>query len=335
MVYGCDGRAPELTSDRDAIVRPLAVTRCDLDLSIVYGVTDWAWEGGFGLGHETVGIVTDVGDGVSSFKPGDRVIVPFQISCGECPTCLRGYTSACATVPNRACYGVAPLCGVDFGGSILDLIRVLFADHMLVACPNEVSDIAAAGIADNVSDAFRLVAPALAASPGADVLVIGGLAQGIGLYAADAARALGAKTVVYLDKSPDRLHIAKSLGVTVVEGASWAADIPGAPFPVTVDASGVPDGLTLAIRSTQHAGIINAAYGGLEPTIEVPLREMYGIGMSLNVSRAELRMEMPKVIEHVRCGHIHPDKVITHVVNFDEAVEAIFGPTIKVVFMNK
>lgn len=326
---------PRLESDKDALVRPLAVTRCDLDLSIVLGATQWQWDGAFGLGHETVGVITDVGDSVHGFRPGDRVIVPFQISCGECAACKRGHTSACTTVPNRACYGMAPLSGVDFGGSISELIRVPFADHMLIACPDEITNEAAAGIADNVSDAYRLVAPALAKQPGSDVLVIGGLAQGIGLYAVDVARALGAGKIIYADINEHRLNIAKDLGASVRKVDSWQAPIEGGPFQITVDASGTAEGLALAIRSTQHAGIVGAAYGGLTPTTEVPLREMYGIGLTLNVSRAELRMEMPEVIERVRCGHIHPERMISRRVSFDDAAEAMVDPTIKVVFVNE
>ena len=329
-----DVPAPTLQNDTDVLVKPLAVTRCDLDLSIVIGATKWPWEGGFGLGHETVGIITDVGDSVSDFTPGDRVIVPFQISCGTCPACLRGHTSACTSVPNRACYGMAPLCGVDFGGSISELIRVPFADHMLVDCPSEIGNDAAAGIADNVSDAYRMVAPALAKAPGESVLVIGGLAQGIGLYAADMAKSLNAGSVVYLDDDEQRLSTARDLGVTVVKRMSWEAPVPGGPFPITVDASGVAEGLALAIRSTRHAGVISAAYGGLEATTEVPLREMYGTGMTLIVSRAELRSLMPDVIEHVKCGHFHPEKLISKRVHFDDAAEAIFDPSFKVIFVN-
>ena len=80
-----DVPAPKLQDDRDALVRPLAVTRCDLDLTIVGGKS--GLPGPFALGHETSGIVTDVGGAVRNFVPGDLVIVPFQISCGECERC--------------------------------------------------------------------------------------------------------------------------------------------------------------------------------------------------------------------------------------------------------
>tara|TARA_R110000868_G_scaffold20217_2_gene85799 strand:+ start:14162 stop:14380 length:219 start_codon:yes stop_codon:yes gene_type:complete len=67
---------------------------------------------------------------------------------------------------------------------------------------------------------------------------------------------------------------------------------------------------------------------------EVPLRDMYGIGLTLHMSRVYARAEMPTVTEHVCCGHLHPETVITRTASFDDAAEAIFDPTIKVVFAN-
>lgn len=327
-----DVKAPVLGHDTDALVRPLAVTRCDLDLLIVNGSV--GWPGPFALGHEMVGIVTEIGDTVSAFRPGDRVIVPFQISCGTCPACAQGQTANCTSVPFRASYGMAPLSGVDFGGSLSDLVRVPFADHMLLRCPDEVSHVAAAGIADNVADAYRSVAPYLAARPSARVLIVGGLGQGIGLYIADAARALGAREVVYLDDAPERLRLARDLGVTVVERVSFEGSAPGAPFPITIDASGMEMGLALAIRSTEHGGICHRTYGDMKPMTSVPLRDMYGIGISLHLSRVNARFEMPAVIEQVRCGHLHPEKIVTKTARFDDAAEAIFDPGIKLAFIN-
>jgi threonine dehydrogenase-like Zn-dependent dehydrogenase len=323
---------PALQDGRDVLVRPLAVTRCDLDLLIVNGSV--GWPGPFALGHETVGIVTDVGDKVLDFRPGDRVIIPFQISCGFCTNCVQGLTANCSSVPFRSSYGMAPLSGVDYGGGLSELIRVPFADHMLLKCPEEISHVAAAGIADNVADAYRSVAPHLLSHPGARVLIVGGLGEGIGLYIADAARALGAREVVYYDDAPARLELARQLGVTVVERTSFEGAAPGAPFPITIDASGMAAGLALAIRSTAHGGICRRTYGDMKPTTEVPLRDMYGIGISLHLSRVHARAEMPAVIEQVRCGHLHPENIITRTVRFDEAAEAIIEPAIKLVFVN-
>lgn len=165
--------APKLTDDRDALVRPLAVTRCDLDLAIVGGRS--GLPGPFALGHEAAGVVTEVGDAVKNFVPGDLVIVPFQISCGACERCRRGHTNACTAVPFRSSYGLKPVCGVEYGGALSDLIRVPFADHMLVRHPAGHALSQTAGLADGATDAFSALAHWLRQRPGAEVLVIGGL----------------------------------------------------------------------------------------------------------------------------------------------------------------
>ena len=111
--------APKLTDDRDALVRPLAVTRCDLDLTIVGGRS--GLPGPFALGHEAAKrTVTEVGDAVKkNFVPGDLVIVPFQIQLRRLLRAMprRGHTNACTAVPFRSSYGLKPVCGVEYGGA--------------------------------------------------------------------------------------------------------------------------------------------------------------------------------------------------------------------------
>jgi alcohol dehydrogenase len=319
---------PVLQSDGDALVRPLAVTRCSLDLPIVTGKTGWS--GPFALGHETAGEVVAIGDAVKGFRPGDRVIVPFQLSCGQCGACRRGHTGNCETVPFRSAYGMAPTTGIEYGGGLSDLIRVPFADHMLLAQPPELDVTTAAGIADNVTDGFRSAVPYLQERPGARVLVVGG-----GLYAAQAAKAFGAGEVVYVDRDEHRLAVARRLGLSVVETANFEGRAPGSPFPITIDASWSEAGLGFAIRSTEHGGICHRTFGDTQPLTSVPLRDMYGIGLNLHLSRVHARARMPEVIDHVRSGLLHPELVITRRASFAEAAEVIFDPTVKVVFVNE
>lgn len=95
---------------------------------------------------------------------------------------------------------------------VSDLIRVPHAGHMLVRLPDGLDPLRVAAASDNLSDAWRAVVPQLRARPGASVLVVGGAAQSIGLYAAGLAVAHGARAVDYLDRSRTRVHIAESLG---------------------------------------------------------------------------------------------------------------------------
>ena len=88
---------PELQGDGDAIVRPLSVATCDLDTALMHGRAPY--RGPFGLGHEGVGQVVDVGDSVEGLEPGQRVSISFQIFCGECGPCREGRTGSCEATP--------------------------------------------------------------------------------------------------------------------------------------------------------------------------------------------------------------------------------------------
>src|SRR6478735_1046358 len=111
----------------------------------------------FPLGHECVAEVVEVGDAVSAVAPGDRVSVPFQISCGSCGACLRGRSANCTEVDFMATYGFGPAVA-RWGGFLSDLVAVPFADHMLVPLPAGLEAAAVASASDNISDAWRAVA---------------------------------------------------------------------------------------------------------------------------------------------------------------------------------
>jgi threonine dehydrogenase-like Zn-dependent dehydrogenase len=326
-----DVPAPKLTDDRDALVRPLAVTRCDIDLTIVGGKS--GLPGPFALGHETTGVIVEVGDAVKNFVPGDLAIVPFQISCGACERCRRGHTNACTAVPFRSSYGLKPVCGVEYGGALSDLIRVPFADHMLVRQPEGRALSQTAGLADGATDAFSAVAYWLRQRPGAEVLVIGGLGQSLSLFAVQAALSRGARRVVYLDDNAQRLTKAKSLGAEVHEAAKGLVMEPIALFPIVVDAAATDASILLAVRSTEPNGSCQRMYGDFKETTPVPLRHMYAVGITLRISRVNVRAEMPDCVAHVAAGHFHPEHVITRRVRFEDAHEAIGDPTIRVAFV--
>lgn len=326
-----DVPAPRLASDLDALVQPLAVTRCDIDLSIVGGRS--GLPGPFAIGHETTGRVLEIGDAVKGFAPGDLVIVPFQISCGACERCRRGHTNACLAVPFRSSYGMKPLSGVEYGGALSDLIRVPFADHMLIKHPTGHAPSQTASLADGATDGFAAVAGWMAARPGAEVLVIGGGAPSVGLFAAHAAIALGSRRVVYLDDHPERLAKARELGAELRRVPPGLETQPDGLFPIVIDAALSDTSLNLALRSVEPNGICQRMYGDASERTPAALRHMYGMGLTLKVSRVNVRAEMPASLAQVTAGHYHPEHVLTRRVAFEDAHEAIMDPTIKVVFV--
>lgn len=321
---------PKIQGPGEALVRPLAVTRCDLDLYIATGT--YPLQGGFGFGHEVAGEVVAVGDDVSSVAPGDKVIVPFQINCGRCEYCLRGQTNACVAVPQFSAYGLAPSSGKDWGGGLADLVHVPFADSMLVVIPPGLSLSAAASLADNAVDGFRTINTRLQEHPGAPVLVLGGLAQSVGLYAAQAALALKSERVLYCDNDSARLAIAHSLGAETIHFDALNESNTTDQFPVVVDAACYPAALALAMRQVSPCGSCISVSSAMQgQPVDLPLRQMYMKGVSWEISRAHARGALDKALGCLSCG-FDPDQVITRRLGFADADEAMCDPGVKLVF---
>src|SRR5262245_28966008 len=103
---------PRIQGDGEALVRPLAVARCDIDRFLTSGL--FPLRGPYALGHECVGEVTALGDAVRGLEIGQRVVVSFQVSCGECGSCAARRTANCDRLPTLSDYGMQPLSGVEY-----------------------------------------------------------------------------------------------------------------------------------------------------------------------------------------------------------------------------
>jgi threonine dehydrogenase-like Zn-dependent dehydrogenase len=310
-----------------AVVRPIAVATCDLDVAVLQGL--YPLPGPYPFGHEGVAEVVAVGGSVISFAPGDRVVVPFQISCGSCESCRRGRTGNCRSHPRLSTYGLGTMGGLEWGGLLSDLALVPHADAMLVPLPGGVDPVVVASASDNIADGFRGVGPQLRDEPGADVLVVGGTlgSSTIGLYAAGLAVALGAGRVVYRDDDADRLAIAAALGAEPLEGAG---DAKVGSFPITVNAGGLAEHLRCALDSTGFDGTCtNVAVLVEDPPL--PLFKMYSRCCTLHTGRAHARPVIPEVLDLVAAGRFDPSLVTNRVVAWDDAVAALADPPAKLV----
>jgi alcohol dehydrogenase len=224
-------------------------------------------------------------------------------------------------------YGFGAL-GGEWGGMLSDLALVPYAQAMLVALPEGVDPAVVASAADNMPDGWRAVAPALAEVPAADVLVVGGGgARSIPLYAVDAALALGAASVTYVDTDAGRLAVAQQLGAEVVEGEPERSL--GA-FPVTVDGTATPDGLVATLRLTDWGGRCTSI-GQIEPEGPLPLLELYTRGVHLHIGRAMARPAIPAILALVAAGRLRPQLVTSATVAWDDAPEALLEPATKLV----
>jgi threonine dehydrogenase-like Zn-dependent dehydrogenase len=355
---------PVLEDPGDAIVRPFLAGRCDGDTLPIHRRVSRAlqvgmalrlvdpvvgcicgrvpFKGPFAIGHECVAEVVEAGAGVNRVRVGERVVVPWAVSCGSCSRCLRGLTSKCERTTDRtlAAFGFGPASG-PWGGMIADRFRVPFADHMLVPVPAGVPSERVAAASDNLADAWRCIVPALAKRPGGSVLILGGGARSIGLYAAGLAIADGAEVVDYLDDNPRRREIAESFGART---RRWRAagrgnrrhathDPPrrGRGYDVVVEATSRPAGLREALRALGPGGVCTAVGYYLASGTRVPAMRMYATSATLRVGVSHARAVLPELLAFVERTEFPAERVTTLAADWEDAPRAYAARTTKVV----
>jgi alcohol dehydrogenase len=339
---------PALESQGDAIVRPFLAGRCDgdslpihrpvsraLQLGMALRLVDPVvgcicgrvpFKGPFAIGHECVGQVVAVGAEVQRVQVGDVVVVPWAVSCGRCANCRRGLTSKCEQTSRGrqlAAFGLGPASG-PWGGMVADELRVPHADHMLVPLPEGVPPERVAAASDNLADAWRTVVPPLAERPGGRVLVLGGGASSIGLYAAGLAVHHGAECVDYVDGDQGRCAIAGALG----------ARSPSAPegrYDVVVEATSRAAGLRRSLRALAPGGICTAVGYYLATGTALPLMRMYATDATLRVGVSHARAVLPDLLAFVARTGFPAERVTTLTAAWDEAPSAYARRTTKVV----
>jgi threonine dehydrogenase-like Zn-dependent dehydrogenase len=319
---------PVLSDPAGALVAPLAVARCDLDQPMA---AQGLFPGPFGVGHETVGEVVEVGPEVTAIHVGQRVLVPYQVSCGHCAACADHRYGACHTYRASVggAFGFGPA-GGGHGGGVSDLLLVPAADHLLVPAPDDIAPEILCTLVDNGVDGYRTVAGQLAAAPQAEVLVVGGAASSVGLYAVAAAVALGAGRVRYIDRDPAQCAAAARLGADAqLHEGPWPRSFERSA--VTVENTMETDGLACALRSTDDYGFCTSVAIHFAETTPLPLLHMYTKGITLHVSRADSRRFLPAVLDLVTSGRLDPSLVPTRVVSWDDADQEWLEPAVKLV----
>lgn len=318
---------PAIEQPDDALVRPIAVARCEIDpLLILIGPTT---SEGFALGHEAVAEVVDVGTGVVDLEPGQLVLPSFQVSCGACASCRAGHTGNCDAYPVLSDYGMQPLSGTEYGGMLSDLVRVSHANAMLTPLPEGLDPVAVASVPDNVTDGYRGVAPHLAEHPGADVLVVIHGVPSIGLYAAQAASALGAGSVTVASDDDEVLALAATVGASTLRTDFGRR--PGR-WPLVVDCGTRVEGLHHAIACTAPEGTLQSlSYYAAEPMTPMPLGKLYTLGIRFFIGRAHSAALVPEVVRLVAEGRLAPELITTMVIDWEDAPDRYTEPAVKLV----
>lgn len=322
---------PTIVARTDALVRPIAVSTCDLDQVIVHADTPVPGsEQPFAIGHEGIGEVLEVGPGVGAVRRGDVVAISYHVSCGACDRCTERRPLFCRASYDDAIAMYGMPVGADYGGLFSDVVRVPFADHTLVPVPPSVSAREAVSAGDNLTDAWRTVAPYLAERPGSDVLVLGN--GSIGLYAVDVARALGAGEVRYVDAEPSRCELAERFGADASLPADF--DRQSRRYAITVNAAADASGGALreCLLATEPDGVcVNTSLHFTDP--QMPLMHMFLNCVTLTGGLSHACANMPAVLALIAGRRISPGLVATDVLDFDAAADAIPGAGFKPVLV--
>ncbi|MBH5333489.1 glutathione-dependent formaldehyde dehydrogenase [Streptomyces pactum] len=209
---------PQITEPTDAIVRITSSGLCGSDLHL-YEVLGPFLEEGDILGHEPMGVVEEVGSEVTAVRPGDRVVIPFNVSCGTCHMCRTGLHSQCETTQVRrynsgaSLFGYTKLYGQVPGGQA-EYLRVPFANTLPVKVPSGPPDSRFVFLSDVLPTAWQAVEYA-AVPPEGSVCVLG--LGPIGDMATRIAKFRGAGLVIGVDLVPERLERARALGITALD----------------------------------------------------------------------------------------------------------------------
>jgi threonine dehydrogenase-like Zn-dependent dehydrogenase len=342
---------PEILHPQDAIIRVTRACICGSDLHIYHGLVPDT-RVGMTFGHEFIGVVEDIGPGVENLKVGDHVLVPFNIACGKCAFCKQGLFGNCHESNSSATavggiYGYSHTAG-GYDGGQAEYVRVPYADVGPMVIPPDIHHDDAVLLTDVVPTGYQ--AAEMAGIKKGDTVVVFG-AGPIGIMAAKCAWLFGAGRVIVIDHLEYRLDFVrkyaqceaynfKSLEDPVLFikkttdwfGADVCIDAVGG------DASGnamqtitgkklllqagSATALHWAINAVKKGGIVSIV-GVYGPTDNlVPIGNVVNKGITIRANQASVKRLLPRLIEHIRAGHLNPRAMITHRIPLEEVADA-------------
>ena len=301
-----DKPEPEIIDPRDAIVRVTLASICTSDLHIKNGSVPRAVPG-VTVGHEMVGVVEEVGDAVTTVKPGDRVTVNVETFCGTCFFCRHGWVNNC-TDPNG---GWALGCRIDGGQA--EFVRVPCADQGLNKIPDGVTDRQALFVGDLLATGFWAARISEITSEDT-VLVIG--AGPTGLCTLQCVLLKNPRQVIVCERDPERLQFVRDRYPRVLtaepeqvrEVARQNSDHGGAD--VVLEVAGTEESFSLAWQCARPNGIVTlvALYDGPQT---LPLPEMYGKNLTFKTGGVD-GCDCAEILARIGSGELDTTPLITH-----------------------
>jgi threonine dehydrogenase-like Zn-dependent dehydrogenase len=311
-------RVPDarLESPGDAVVRVALAGICGSDLHVYHG-REVGLDPGTVLGHEFVGEVVEIGAGVRSLRPGDRILSPFSTCCGDCFYCRGGLTARCEA---GGLFGWVQD-GVGLQGAQAELVRVPLADTTLVRVPEGVSDEEALLLGD-VLPTGAFCARMAGVREGGSYAVIG--CGPVGLMAAVAAREMEAGTVHAIDSVPERLALAARFGARAIDARSEdpvevvRSATAGRGADAVLEAVGSPEATRLAIDLVRPGGTIAIVGVHCEPAFPFSPSRAYDLNLTLRVGRCPARAILGDLVPWVTARRHDLAAVISHRLPLDD-----------------
>ncbi|HEY6635788.1 MAG TPA: zinc-dependent alcohol dehydrogenase family protein [Acidimicrobiia bacterium] len=314
MVYHGPGKKaweempkPVVVDDTDAIVRVDAVTICGTDLHILKGDVPAVTDGRI-LGHEAVGTVEEVGAGVKTVRPGDRVLVSCITSCGSCRFCREGSYGQCLG-------GGGWILGHLIDGTQAEYVRVPFADTSTYPAPAGVPDEQLLMLADILPTGYEVGTLNGKVEPGDVVAVVG--AGPIGLAAILGSRLYSPSHVIAIDMAQSRLEAAKQFGADItinnaeVDPKAAILELTGGlGADVAMEAVGVPATFELAASLIRPGGrVANIGVHGEPATLH--LEELWIRDVTITTGLVDT-FSTPTLLRLIEGGLINPAPLVTH-----------------------
>ncbi len=342
---------PRIEHARDAIIKVTSCAICGSDLHIYDGFMPEMHTGDI-IGHEAMGEVVEVGPEAGDLKVGDRVVVPFTISCGECFFCKRGFFSACER-SNRdqdkarklwgntpaGLFGYSHLLG-GYAGGQAEYLRVPYADVGPIKVPGGMSDDQALFLSDIFPTGY--MGAEFCDIKRGDTIAIWGCGP-VGQMAIRSAFLLGAERVIAIDTVPERLELARAGGAETLDflevdiydeimaktnnrGADACIDAVGteaagnSSFMAMVDrvkqatfmGTDRPHVLRQAIHCCRSFGTVSVIGVYAGLLDKIPFGSAFNRGITFRMGQTPVQRYLPKLLQHIEEGEFDPSFVITH-----------------------
>jgi threonine dehydrogenase-like Zn-dependent dehydrogenase len=312
-----DVAEPELAEPGDAIVRVKATAICGADLFPYHGMTP-GFESGTVLGHEFVGVVEAVGDGVTAVKSGQRVVNTSMISDGTCPHCRAGRVTQCES---RALFGYSGVYPRLEGGQA-ELVRIPNADRSLFVVPEGVSDDDAVFVADILPTGYAGVRRGEVGV--GDVVVVLG-AGPVGLMAVMSAVG-AARELIAVDGVAARRALAETLGAHAVAPEDAAGAVASASAgmgaDVVIEAAGALPALDASLELVRPQGTVSVIGAHFEPDYPLNNLLMFEKEITLRFTIGDPTRDRERLLATIGAGAMKPSQVITHRMPLAEAPDA-------------